>query len=85
MYLGGIYILPRSVLLGISIFLYCMRELLAQPQEQREGQGTAAKQWFTGWPQFPALPSAPVEPRIHINDQHTNLQVGILWIINGDN
>jgi hypothetical protein len=26
-------------------------------------------------PQFPALPPAPaVEPRVHINDQHTNFQ-----------
>ncbi len=33
-----------EVLFGIPIFLYCGRELSAQPQEQREGQGTAAKQ-----------------------------------------
>jgi hypothetical protein len=31
------------------------------------------------WRQFPALPSGPaVEPRMHINDQHTNLQFGKL-------
>ncbi len=32
------------VLFGISIVLYCVKELSAQPHEQREGQGTAAKQ-----------------------------------------
>jgi hypothetical protein len=31
----------------------------------------------SGWRQFPALPSAPaVEPRVHINVQHTNFQFG---------
>ena len=59
-----------NVLFGISILMSCVRELSAQPQERREGQGTAAKQWLR---QFPALPSAPaVEPRVHINEQHTN-------------
>jgi hypothetical protein len=46
MYLGAIYIFPRLVLFGIFVFLYCVRELLAQLQEQREGQGTAAKKWL---------------------------------------
>jgi hypothetical protein len=36
----------NGVLFGTSIFLYCLRELSAQPQERREGQGTAAKQWL---------------------------------------
>ncbi len=33
-------------------FLYCVRELLAQPNEQMsgEGQGTAAKQWLVAVP-----------------------------------
>ncbi len=40
----------------------------------------------SGWWQFPALPSAPaVEPRIHINEQHTNFQFAKIWIINGNN
>ncbi len=32
-----------NVVPGIFILLYCVRELSAQPQEQREGQGTATK------------------------------------------
>ncbi len=44
MFLGAINIFPRYVLFGISFFLYCMRERSAQPQERREGQGTATKQ-----------------------------------------
>jgi hypothetical protein len=36
-----------------------------------------------GWQQFPALPSAPA--RVHINDQHTNFQIGKLRVINGNN
>jgi len=56
---------------GISFFFYCMRELSTQPQEGREGQGTATKQGLA-WQPFPALPSAPsVEPRVHINDIFT--------------
>jgi hypothetical protein len=48
-----------------------VRELSAQPQEGREGQGTATKQGLA-WQPFPALPSAPsVEPRVHINDIFT--------------
>ncbi len=39
-----------------------------------------------GWRQFHALPSSPVvEPRVHINDRHTNFQFGKLQIINGNN
>jgi hypothetical protein len=55
MYLGAIYIFLGSVRFGISIFLYCVRELSAQPQKRREGQGTAAKQRAVGCP----LPSPP--------------------------
>jgi hypothetical protein len=59
-------------------FLYCVRELSAQPQEQREGQGTAAKQWLVA---VPCLPSAPVvELRVHIIDKHTNFQFGKLRV-----
>jgi hypothetical protein len=37
----------------------------------------------SGWGQFPTIPSAPaVEPRVPINDQHTNFQFGKLQIIN---
>ncbi len=52
MYLWAIYIFPPSVLFWISIFLYCGRELSAQPQERREGQGTAPQQWLAAvpWP-----------------------------------
>jgi hypothetical protein len=47
-----------------------MRELWAQPQEQREGQGTAAKKWLAA---VLALLFAPaVESRVHINDQYEN-------------
>ncbi len=46
----SIYIFLQSVLFGISTFLYCVRELSAQPQEQREWQGTAAKQWLSAVP-----------------------------------
>jgi hypothetical protein len=56
-----------------------MRELPAQPQERREGQRSAPKQRYPGRRQFPALRSAPaVEPRVHINDQHTIFQSGKL-------
>ncbi len=41
--------------IGISIFLYCKRKLSAQPQEHREGQGTAAK---LGLAAVPCPPSA---------------------------
>ncbi len=53
LYLRVINIFPQSVLFGISIFLYCMRELSAQPLEWREGQGTAAKQWLAAVPYPP--------------------------------
>ncbi len=80
---AAIFIFPQSVLFGISIFLYSVRELSAQPLEWREGQGTAAKQWLAA---VPALSSVPaVEPRVHINDQHTNFHFGKLRIINGNN
>jgi hypothetical protein len=73
MFLGAIYVFSRLVLLGISIFLYCVRVISAQLQEWREEQGTTTKHC---WQQFPALPYAPsVEPRIHIYDQHTNFQL----------
>jgi hypothetical protein len=69
--------------LYFPVLPYCVRELSAQPQKQREGQGTAAKHWLR---QFPALPSATaVEPRVHMNDQHTNIQFGKIKIINGNN
>ncbi len=47
---GSDLYIPTSILSGISIFLYCVRELSAQPQEQREGQGTAAIQWLAAVP-----------------------------------
>jgi hypothetical protein len=59
-----------------------MRELSAQPQGPREGQGTAAKQQLGAVP-CPSLP--PLLQLIHINDQHTNFQFGKLRIINGNN
>jgi hypothetical protein len=75
MYLGAIYIFPRS-LFGISIFLYCKRELSAQPQSKEKGKELPPS---SGWRQFPALPTtAVVDPRVHINDQHTNFQFGKL-------
>jgi hypothetical protein len=70
MYLGAIYIFPPSDLFGISIFLYFMRDLLAQLQEQAGRELPPSR----GWQQFPALPSAPaVESRVHLNDQNKNL------------
>jgi hypothetical protein len=59
------------VLFGISIFLYFMRELLAQPQERGEGQGTATKQWLAPVPCPPLLRSSWAKSPI--NDQQTNL------------
>jgi hypothetical protein len=83
MYPGVIYIFPQSVLSGLSIFLYYVRELSAQLQEWKKGRELPPS---SGTQQFPALPSAPaVEPRVHINDQHTNFQFGKLWIIQGNN
>ncbi len=71
MYMGAIYIFPPSVLCGISIFLYCVRELSAQPCKSREKGRELPPS--SVWCQFPALPSVPVvELRVHINDQHTN-------------
>jgi hypothetical protein len=52
-YLEAIYIFPQMGLIWISIFLYSMRELWAQSQEQIEGQGTAAY-WLAAVP-YPAL------------------------------
>ncbi len=40
MYLGVIYMFPQSVLSGMCILLYCLWELLAQPQERRKRKGT---------------------------------------------
>jgi hypothetical protein len=57
MYLGVIYIFPLSVLFGISIFLDCVRELSAQLEELKEGQGTAIKQAVVG---DSSLPSSPL-------------------------
>jgi hypothetical protein len=37
MYLGTIYIFPQSVLFGISIFLYCIREISTTGAERRAG------------------------------------------------
>jgi hypothetical protein len=69
MYLGAIYTFPLWDLFRISIFLYYMRDLSAQLQEQREGQGTAAKQGLAA--QSPVIPTAPaVESRVHINNQN---------------
>jgi hypothetical protein len=65
MYLKAIYIFPPSVLSGFSIFLHCMRELYAQPQERREEQGTAATQRLAAVP-YPPLCSVPFEPRVLI-------------------
>jgi hypothetical protein len=67
MYLEAIYNIPTIDLIRNHYFLCCMTELSAQPQEQREGQGTSSKQAGGS----------------HINDQHTNFQFGKLWIING--
>ncbi len=50
LYLRATYVFPWKVLFRISIFLHCMRELSAQPKERREGQGTAAKQWWRAVP-----------------------------------
>ncbi len=62
--------------LGICIFLYYMRDLSAQLQEQREGQGTAAKQGLAAQsPVIPThVPTAPaVESRVHINNQNKQI------------
>ncbi len=82
MYLGAINVFLSSALYGISIFLYCVRELLAQLQERREGQGTATKQRLAA---VPCTSPPTVEPSVHINDQHTNFQFGKLRTINGNN
>jgi hypothetical protein len=50
MYLGAIYVFPIAVIFGISLFLYFMRKLSAQPQEWREGQRTGTKQWLAAVP-----------------------------------
>jgi hypothetical protein len=47
--MSDLYI-PRTGLIAINIFLFCVRKLLAQPQERREGQGTAAKQGLAAVP-----------------------------------
>jgi hypothetical protein len=52
---GAICIFPRLVLFRISI-LHCMRELSAQPQERRGGQGTAANHCLTS----SSLPFSPL-------------------------
>ncbi len=42
--------IPTIGLIWNLYFLYCVRELSAQPQERREGQGTAAKQRLAAVP-----------------------------------
>ncbi len=44
-YVSGSDLYSRSYLESL-FFLYCVRKLLAQPQELREGQGTAPMQWL---------------------------------------
>ncbi len=56
MNLGAIYIFSWCVLFGIYFSLYYVRELSAQPQERREGQGTAARHRLRAVPCHP-LPS----------------------------
>ncbi len=83
MYKGAIYIFPGSVLFGISVFLYCVRELSAQLKQRREGQGTAAKQWLAAAP-CPPLCSCGLAESSH-KRPNTNFQFGKLRIINGNN
>jgi hypothetical protein len=72
--------IPTIGLIGISFFLKNSRLNCRSRKKGRELPPSS------GWRQFPALPSTPaVEPRVHINGQHTNFQFGKLQIINGDN
>jgi hypothetical protein len=49
-------------------------ELLVNRRSREKGRELPPSR---GWRKFPALPSAhAVEPRAHINDQHTNFQFG---------
>jgi hypothetical protein len=50
MCLAKIYIFPWSVLFGITVLLFCMKELSAQLQDQTKGQGPAAKHWLMAVP-----------------------------------
>jgi hypothetical protein len=57
-YVSGSNFFPQLGLFGISIFLYCLRELCRSGEKGRELPPSI------GWQQFPALPTAPVvEPR----------------------
>jgi hypothetical protein len=51
MFLGTIYIFPRSVLFGISTYFPLLNDRTqAKLQEQKEGQGTEAKQGLAAIP-----------------------------------
>jgi hypothetical protein len=82
-YMGAIYLFPPIVLFEISIFLYCVRELSAQPQERREGQGVAAKLWLEAVP-YPPLDSLGWAKSLHKWPTY-KFPIGKLWIINGNN
>jgi hypothetical protein len=82
MYLGDIYIFQLSVLFGISVFMYASDN---SQLNRRSGEKGRKLPPSSGWQKFPPSASA-VEPRVNINDQHTNFQFGkFLWIINVNN
>jgi hypothetical protein len=62
----NLYITTIGLIWNLYFFLYCVRELSAQLQERREGQGTAAKQWLVAVPCPPLHSCGPA--RVHIND-----------------
>jgi hypothetical protein len=56
MYLGVIYITTIGLIWNLYFHVLPERELLAQPQERREGQGTATKHAVVGSSSLPSPP-----------------------------
>jgi hypothetical protein len=75
---SGLYIPRIGLIFGISIFLFCMRELSAQPRSGEKDRELAA----AGSSSLPSPPLLRLS-REYINDQHTNFQLEQLWIVNG--
>ncbi len=77
--------LPSSPLLQLirEFTLMTNKQILAQPQERREGQGTATKQWLV------TIPCPPLCFCSWAESSHKwpsyKFPFGKLWIINGNN
>jgi hypothetical protein len=78
MYLG-----PIGLIWNLYFPVLCERTLGSTAEAERRAQNWRQAVVGGGSLPFPAAPT--VEPKVHINYQHTNFRFGKLWIINGNN